>query len=157
MGQVDEAPKAGEDVSHLKKKIVELSEEVVELKHIEDDLSGEVDKLKKENKDLKEEISELHLQTNYLNEQLDAKGDQVVADYKAREEKLTQQLKDKEEEIKVGELYTNPSAFVANRMVAFRKIRNTTLMLDLGNLITRRAPHHRKVEGEGRRVAQRVR
>jgi hypothetical protein len=100
MGQVDEAPKAGEDVSHLKKKIVELSEEVVELKHIEDDLSGEVDKLKKENKDLKEEISELHLQTNYLNEQLDAKGDQVVADYKAREEKLTQQLKDKEEEIK---------------------------------------------------------
>ena len=101
MGLVDEAPKAGEDVSHLKKKIVELSEEVVELKHIEDDLTDEVGKLRKENKDLKEEIEELHLKTNYLSEQLDAQGGEIVAEYKAREVKLTKQLHEKEEEIKV--------------------------------------------------------
>jgi len=101
MGDVDEAPKAGEDVSHLKQKIVELTEEVVELKTIEDDLTDEVGKLRKENKDLKEEVEELHLKTNYLAEKLDAKDGQEVAEYKAREEQLNKLLKDKEDEIQV--------------------------------------------------------
>jgi chromosome segregation ATPase len=111
MGEVHEAPKTGEDVSHLKQKIVELSEEVVELKHIEDDLSGEVVKLRKENKDLKDEVQELHLKTNYLTEQMESQGGEVVAVYKAREEQLTKDLKEKDEEIQVNPLWKNSISF----------------------------------------------